>query len=201
MNKCGNHDVSLPSGKSFYISQDELIMCTYNDGRKVKEYPVSTGADATLTDVKLLNNRPLEYYVMDQFWYKDWKCYADYVWSWGRGMYLIHGPPYDLEEGEKKYYSFNGWGGLEVAGNCRSSHGCIRLGPDDIKDFTDWIREGDGDPTKVIGFISDNPKSPDCAKACIPSCRTNCEGVCNGKAPGQCICDKTEDCRKYCFRD
>lgn len=184
-NTCGKHQVTIPDGKSFYVNQDELIMCTYKNGQKVKEYPVSTGADRTMTDTNLLNGRHLEYYVRNQFFYKEWNCCADYVWSWGKGMFLIHGPPYTTPNsdkgdcsGEKRYISFYGWDGLEVAGNCRSSHGCIRLKPNDIKDFTDWVREGGGEPKDVVGFISDNPQSPDCKNVCPLKCQNPCPTEC-----------------------
>jgi lipoprotein-anchoring transpeptidase ErfK/SrfK len=65
-------------------------------------------------------------------------AYADDAWHLfkARASILIHSAPYLYRNGRKVYQE------LDALGNYPSSHGCIRLHPDDARWFTDWGPKG-----------------------------------------------------------
>jgi len=167
------HDIQVPqAGKFFYINQDDLIMCRYDNGIEASpKFLVSTGTDANTTDVNLLNNAPLTKY-LGEYYYDPFKLYSDYTWRWQSG-YFVHSQTYVYNANhERVYLGTKNVGPFEVVGTCRISHGCIWLSKDDIITFTNWVNEGDS--TKVIGSVSSNPpKSPDCSKYTPPKVATS----------------------------
>lgn len=170
---CGGHRIEIPTkGKFFYINQDDLIMCRYENKVEVSpRFLVSTGTDATPTNVNLLNNKPLTKYLGEFNYgkmYTPYKLYSDFTWQW-QGDYFIHSPTYKYDEGGNRVYinAQRGWLSNEIPGGCRISHGCIWLNLEGIEKFKEWV-DGAGSPSDVIGSISSTYSSIDCSKESPP---------------------------------
>ncbi|NPV09604.1 MAG: L,D-transpeptidase [Anaerolineae bacterium] len=122
------------SGKAVYIDQELQTVFVFEDGKLIRTMPASTGRATEHTYTPARQGR-IGHYVgtfssfgttQDEGWYL---FKAD-------GGILIHGAPYLVEDGVKVYQD------LEALGNYPTSHGCIRLSPEDAEWFTRWGPQG-----------------------------------------------------------
>ncbi|MDI7277351.1 MAG: L,D-transpeptidase [Anaerolineae bacterium] len=120
--------------RAIFVDQNAQVMHVYENGVEIRALPCSTGL-------------PLDYH-----WTPAWSgtvgpyagtfygygAYADDAWHLFRanGDILIHSAPY-VWEGERKVYQ-----DLDALGRRPSSHGCIRLSPEDARWLTDWGPQG-----------------------------------------------------------
>lgn len=121
-------------GKAVIIDQAIQMMYVYEDGALVRTIPVSTGRPEKDMMTPGWEGR-IGYYVGTFSSFGTTQDEAWYLFQSDGGI-LIHGAPYLLEEGVKVYQE------LEALGKYPSSHGCIRLPPEDAVWFTKWGPEG-----------------------------------------------------------
>jgi len=109
-------------------------MFVFENGVQMKVVPVSTGKPDPDTCTPAWTGR-VGYY---QGTFYNFNAYADDAWHLfkARASILIHGAPYFYRDGGKVYQD------LDALGNYPSSHGCIRLHPDDARWFTSWEPKG-----------------------------------------------------------
>lgn len=121
-------------GRHIVIDQDEQLMHVFEDGVEIRTIPVSTGKPEPTTTTPAWSGVVGEYW--GTFFAVD--VYADDAWFLFKslGSILIHSAPYVYKEGTKVYQD------LEALGKYPSSHGCIRLHPDDARWFTEWEPRG-----------------------------------------------------------
>jgi len=115
-------------GKALVVDQTAQVLRVYEDGVKIRTIPVSTGLRTSYTPPFVGN---VGRYVKTIYGFGS---LADYAWYLTRatGNIYIHGAPYKEIEGEKVYE------GLEFLGIKPSSHGCIRLHPNDAEWLYHW---------------------------------------------------------------
>jgi lipoprotein-anchoring transpeptidase ErfK/SrfK len=117
-------------GKALVVDQEWQVLRVYEDGREVRTLPASTGQAPYYTPA--FTGR-VRYYV-GTFYSYSFGVWADDAWYvfMGAGEIMIHGLPY-TKSGDEKIYE-----GAEHLGVRPSSHGCIRLHPDDAAWLTAW---------------------------------------------------------------
>ncbi|MBN2393566.1 MAG: L,D-transpeptidase [Anaerolineae bacterium] len=119
-------------GKALVVDQTEQVLRVYEDGVEIRTLPVSTG-------VRMSYTPPFEgyvgHYVRTMYGFGSLVDHAWYLTK-ATGNIYIHGTPYTKVEGAKVYE------GLEFLGVKPSSHGCIRLHPDDAEWLFTWGPEG-----------------------------------------------------------
>ncbi len=117
-----------------YVDQKVQHMYVFERGELVRDLLCSTGlpTDTTYTEA-------WEGYI-GKFWgtFYAFGTYQDHAWYLYQslGSILVHGLPYTEEDGYRTYQ------GRELLGVQPSSHGCIRLAPEDAQWFTQWNPEG-----------------------------------------------------------
>ncbi|MFO7917553.1 MAG: L,D-transpeptidase family protein [Anaerolineae bacterium] len=117
-----------------YVDQETQHMYVFEHGELVREVPCSTGIPDPDKYTPAWEGRVGEYW--GTFYAFD--VYADEAWYLYKsaGSILVHSLPYTWEEDEKLY---QGWEDLGVR---PSSHGCIRIAPEDAVWLTAWNPEG-----------------------------------------------------------
>jgi lipoprotein-anchoring transpeptidase ErfK/SrfK len=109
-------------------------MTVWDPGDGARVFPISTGDETR-------GYRTAAWYgLVGRYWgtFQAFGVYADHGWYLYEdlGSILIHGAPYQIQNGQKVYQD------LEALGAYPASRGCIRLDPDDAQWFTDWGPEG-----------------------------------------------------------
>jgi len=136
-----------------YIDQLTQRMYIFVHGELLREIPCSTGLPTPGTTTEAWEGRVGEYWGT----FQSFGVYADDAWFLFRslGSILIHSLPYTFH-GEAKAYQ--DWGALGVR---PSSHGCIRISPQDAQWLTEWNPEGAlvtiSDPHVEYGRVHDRP--------------------------------------------
>jgi lipoprotein-anchoring transpeptidase ErfK/SrfK len=115
-------------GKALVVDQERQVLRVYEDGREIHTLPASTGQAPYYTPA--FTGR-VRYYVGTFYSFGLWADDAWYVFM-GAGEIMIHSLPY-TESTDAKIYE-----GEEHLGVRPSSHGCIRLHPDDARWLTAW---------------------------------------------------------------
>jgi lipoprotein-anchoring transpeptidase ErfK/SrfK len=119
-------------GKALVVDQSAQVLRVYEDGMEVRTIPVSTGVRRYYTPAF---NGTVGHYAATFY---SFGTFVDHAWyltkAWGN--IWIHGAPYTEVEGEKVYYD------LEFLGVKPSSHGCIRVSPEDAVWLLDWRPQG-----------------------------------------------------------
>ena len=107
-------------------------MHVYENGVEIRSLPCSTGQPGKATPAWV---GKVGRYVDTIF---SFGLYADDAWYLFRanGDILIHGAPYLWVDGTKVYQE------LDALGRQPSSHGCIRLRPEDARWLTEWNPHG-----------------------------------------------------------
>jgi len=120
----------LPSERALMIDQNAQQIYVYENGRKLKTIPCSTGKPILDHFTPTWIGRVGEH-VGTIF---SFGVYADNAWQLFKasGNILIHGAPYVYVDGEKVYQD------LDSLGHYPSSHGCIRVHPADADWLTAW---------------------------------------------------------------
>ncbi len=134
------------------ISQDEQRMLIYEGARLVRTFPVSTGWPGIRRSIT-----PVFKGVVGPYWgsfdsfgssqdhgfylFTDYLAFEDEPFNlpgsgaWN-GDILIHGAPYQRGPNGEKVYDRSG------IGTSPTSHGCIRMQPEDIEWFQQWNPTG-----------------------------------------------------------
>jgi len=116
------------------VDQEQQMMYVYEHGDLIRSIPCSTGKPGETTHTPAWEGA-VGHYVGTFF---SFGVYADegwYLFDHYGGM-LIHGAPYLVEDGEKVYQD------LDALGVRPTSHGCIRLQPEEADWFSQWQPEG-----------------------------------------------------------
>ncbi len=116
------------------IDQDTQTMHVYENGVQIRSIPCSTGKPGEETHTPAWEGEVGKY--VGTFFAFD--VYADdgwYLFDHYGGM-LIHSAPYLIEDDVKVYQD------LDALGVRPTSHGCIRLPPEEASWFTEWEPEG-----------------------------------------------------------
>lgn len=124
-------DPSTPpttKGKALVVDQTAQVVRVYEDGVEVRTLPASTGLRKSYTPPFVGN---VGRYVKTMYGFGS---LADHAWylTQATGNIYIHGAPYKEVEGQKVYE------GLEFLGVKPSSHGCVRIHPDDAEWLYQW---------------------------------------------------------------
>jgi len=121
------------TGRFILVNQLQQLMYIYEDGVQIKIIPCSTGAP-NLHLTPAWSGRVGNY----QGTFQANGFYADDAWFlfYDSGAILIHSSPYVYVNGEKRYQE------LEALGRYPTSHGCIRIHPDDARWLTAWNPAG-----------------------------------------------------------
>ena len=121
-------------GRCIVINQDEQLMIIFENKVQIKAIPVSTGKPNPDNCTPAWKGRVGPY----QGTFYNLDAYADDAWYLfkARASILIHSAPYFYLNGHRVYQD------LDALGNYPSSHGCIRLHPNDAIWFTAWEPEG-----------------------------------------------------------
>ncbi len=119
-----------PAGRFIVVDQDRQRMMVVEDGVIVADLPVSTG------DPDRGYRTPAWVGRVGEYWgtFSASGVSADEAWFLFKdgGSILIHGAPYVVEDGVKKYKE------MYALGTFPASRGCIRLHPEDAEWFTRW---------------------------------------------------------------
>lgn len=117
-----------------YVDQKVQRMYLFSYGELFRVIPVSTGRPTNTTYTEAWEG------TVGQYWgtFQSFGSYADRAWYlyYSLGSILVHSLPYNYENGEKVYED------REMLGVQPSSHGCIRISPEDAEWFTEWNPEG-----------------------------------------------------------
>ena len=122
------------TGRAILIDQDQQQMYIFEDGIEVRAIPCSTG------DPSNHGTRAWEGIVGDYVGtFFSFDTYGDYGWFLfkDQGSILIHGAPYVVDENGGRHYQ-----DLDALGQRPTSHGCIRIHPDEARWFTFWGPQG-----------------------------------------------------------
>jgi hypothetical protein len=119
-------------GKALVVDQEWQVLRIYEDGVEIRTLPASTGQAPYYTPAYVGRVR---YYVGTFYSFGMWVDDAWYIFM-GEGEIMIHSLPY-VKSGEEKIYE-----GQEYLGVRPSSHGCIRIHPDDAAWLTAWNPAG-----------------------------------------------------------
>lgn len=114
------------------ISTQKMVI--WDPGQPVREIPVSTGDESRGYRTRAWYGLVGRYVGT----FSSFGVYADEGWYLfeDAGSILIHGAPYELENGVKVYED------MDALGSYPASRGCIRLHPEDARWFTAWGPEG-----------------------------------------------------------
>lgn len=117
-----------------YIDQLQQHMYVFEHGVLVRDIPCSTGLPTPTTITEAWEGRVGEY----RGTFRSFGVWADEAWFlyYSLGSILIHSLPYNYV-GEVKAYE--DWSTL---GMRPSSHGCIRIAPEDARWLSEWNPEG-----------------------------------------------------------
>ena len=120
-------------GRSILVDQSTQLMHVYEDGVEVRTIPCSTGLPDEYRTAAWTG-------VVGTYWgtfFVDGR-YADDAWFLfkDRGSILIHSSPYSYESGERVYHD------LRALGRYPSSHGCVRIHPEDSRWLKRWKPAG-----------------------------------------------------------
>ena len=118
-------------GRYLLIDQATQTMHVFDGWHQIRAFPVSTGIPDPETLTPEWSGLVGEYVGT----FKSFGTYQDdgwYLFSQGGGI-LFHGAPYTSEESGRKIYQ-----DLDALGQRPSSHGCIRLAPEDAAWLTEW---------------------------------------------------------------
>ncbi len=124
----------IPGRKAILVDQASQLMHLFEDGKQVRTLPVSSGTSQNYTPAY---RGYVKFYV--GVIKSDEGLLADHAWYLfsNTGRIYIHGSPYATSpDGSKEYID------LEMIGRETSSHGCIRLFPEDAEWLRDWNPEG-----------------------------------------------------------
>jgi len=113
-------------GKALIVDQSAQVLRVYEDGVQVRALLASTGVPPDSTPEFLGR---VGWYMETIYGYGGWADHAWFITSAASGNIWIHGAPYTYVDGRKVYE------GIESLGAQPSSHGCIRIHPDDA----DWL--------------------------------------------------------------
>jgi lipoprotein-anchoring transpeptidase ErfK/SrfK len=117
-----------------YIDQETQWMYVFEHGQLVRDMPCSTGLPEHDTTTEAWSG------TVGGYWgtFTSFGVFADDAWYLypSLGSILVHSLPYTLEDDEKVYQ------GAEDLGVRPSSHGCIRISPEDATWLTAWNPEG-----------------------------------------------------------
>ncbi len=119
-----------PDDRLIIIDQDHQRMIVAEDGIVIADLPVSTGDPERNYYTPAWAGRVGEYWGT----FSAFGVSADNAWYLFKaaGSILIHGAPYVVEDGVKRYKE------MEALGAFPASRGCIRLRPEDAEWFTEW---------------------------------------------------------------
>ena len=109
-------------------------MYIFEDGKEVRAIPCSTGDPSNHGTVAW------EGVVGDYVGtFKSYGTYSDNAWFLfkDQGSILIHGAPYTMDENGARTYQ-----DMDALGVRPTSHGCIRIHPDEARWFTFWKPKG-----------------------------------------------------------
>ncbi len=127
-------DTHTELDRYIYVDQMTQMMYIFAHGELYREIPVSTGLPTSTTYTEAWEGH------VGKYWgtFQAFGVYADEAWYLYRslGSILVHSLPYNYVDGEKVYDD------RETLGVRPSSHGCIRLAPEDAAWFTEWDPEG-----------------------------------------------------------
>ncbi len=116
------------------VNQEEQMMYVYEDGELIRSIPCSTGKPGETTHTPAWEGEVGHYvgtfFAFDVYADEGWYLFDHY------GGMLIHGAPYLIENGEKAYQD------LDALGVRPTSHGCVRLPPEEAVWFSQWKPEG-----------------------------------------------------------
>lgn len=109
-------------------------MYVFEGGTLVRDIPCSAGLPDPHTYTPAWDGEVGEYWGT----FFAYEVYADEAWYLFKsdGSILVHSLPYTLENDSKVYYD------RDALGVRPTSHGCIRLSPEDAAWFTAWGPEG-----------------------------------------------------------
>ncbi|NLG27225.1 MAG: L,D-transpeptidase family protein [Chloroflexi bacterium] len=117
-----------------YVDQKVQHMFVFERGELVRDLLCSTGLPTDTTYTEEWRG------YIGRYWgtFFSFGTYQDNAWYLYQslGSILVHGLPYTEEDGYRTYQ------GREFLGVQPSSHGCIRLAPEDAQWFTHWDPEG-----------------------------------------------------------
>lgn len=119
-----------PEERALVIDQARQEIYIYENGQKIRTIPCSTGKPLLDHFTPSWVGRVGPFYGT----FYSFGVYADHAWQLFKasGDILIHGAPYVYINGEKVYQD------LDSLGNYPSSHGCIRIAPEDAEWLTTW---------------------------------------------------------------
>ncbi len=115
-------------GKAIVVDQHYQALRVYENGAQVRSLPVSTGLATSFTPAF---KGYVGYYAENLWGYGYWVDHGWYITT-SIDAIFIHGAPY-VYSGTVKIYA-----GLEHLGIQSSSHGCIRLSPQDAEWLAQW---------------------------------------------------------------
>ncbi len=128
------YDTHAELDRYIYVDQKLQMMYVFSYGEVLKEIPVSTGLPTNTTYTEAWEG------TVGRYWgtFRSFGLYADQAWYLypSLGSILVHSLPYNYVNGEKVYED------RETLGVRPSSHGCIRIAPEDADWFTEWNPEG-----------------------------------------------------------
>lgn len=117
-----------------YVDQKTQHMYVFERGELVRDLLCSTGLPTDTTYTEAWEGQ------IGKYWgtFFSFGTYQDNAWYLYQslGSILVHGLPYTEEDGYRIYQ------GREFLGVQPSSHGCIRLAPEDAQWFTRWNPQG-----------------------------------------------------------
>jgi len=122
-------------GRYLLIDQATQTMHIFEGWREIRIFLVSTGLPDTHTQTPEWSGRVGKYVGT----FESRGTYQDdgwYLFSHG-GSILLHGAPYTVDEAGHKVYLE-----LDSLGQRPTSHGCIRLAPEDAAWLTAWDPQG-----------------------------------------------------------
>lgn len=126
--------VWTPQQRALLLDQDAQEIDVYENGKKIKTIPASSGKPLMDHFTPAWTGRVGKF----QGTIFSFGVYADDAWYLyqASGDILIHAAPYVYVNGEKVYQD------LDALGHYPSSHGCIRIPPQDADWLTAWNIEG-----------------------------------------------------------
>lgn len=125
-------------GKALVVNQTTQVLRVYEDGEEIRSLPISTGKRLSYTPA--FRGR-VGHYAETLY---GFGALADHAWylTKATGNIYLHGAPYTMKGGERTYQD------LDLIGIKPSSHGCIRLHPDDALWLSRW------DPRNVLIIVT-----------------------------------------------
>ena len=123
-----------PDRKFILISQNQQMIYLFYDGQVIRHIPCSTGIPKPGTQTPSWTGRVGKYVGT----FESLGLWADHGWFlfWDDGGILIHSAAYKKAGNQKVYED------LDALGKRPSSHGCIRIPPEEAAWFTAWDPEG-----------------------------------------------------------